>query len=105
MNDTNNDNLRFPEGFLWGTSNAAYQIEGAWDADGKAPSIWDIAIHSGQLPVPEGSDLSVASDEYHRLSEDLDLLGEIGAPVHRFSISWPRIIIDDQKTTNPAGLD
>lgn len=105
MNDTNNDNLRFPEGFLWGTSNAAYQIEGAWDADGKAPSIWDIAIHSGQLPVPEGSDLSVASDEYHRLSEDLDLLGEIGAPVHRFSVSWPRIIIDDQKTTNPAGLD
>ena len=94
-----------PQDFLWGTSNAAYQIEGAWDADGKAPSVWDSAFEAGLLHVPDGSDLGIAADEYHRLDEDLDLLGELGAQAHRFSISWPRVITDANGTVNQAGLD
>ncbi|MBT1170635.1 family 1 glycosylhydrolase [Bifidobacterium sp. SO4] len=94
-----------PHDFLWGTSNAAYQIEGAWNVDGKVPSVWDTAFNAGRLRVPDGSDLGVAADEYHHLDEDLDLLGELGAQAHRFSISWPRVITDAAGTVNQAGLD
>ena len=34
------------EKFLWGSATAAYQCEGAWDAEGKGPSIWDQFCHS-----------------------------------------------------------
>ena len=33
--------IKFPSDFIWGASSAAYQIEGAWNVDGKSPSIWD----------------------------------------------------------------
>ncbi len=32
----------FPKNFLWGSASAAYQVEGAWNADGKGPSVWDV---------------------------------------------------------------
>jgi beta-glucosidase len=32
------DNARFPSGFIWGMASASYQVEGAWDADGKGDS-------------------------------------------------------------------
>ena len=31
----------FPEGFLWGSATASYQVEGAVEEDGRTPSIWD----------------------------------------------------------------
>ena len=44
----------FPKDFLWGSASAAYQVEGAWNEDGKGPSNWDefvrIPGHSRQLP-------------------------------------------------------
>ncbi|MDO5677264.1 MAG: family 1 glycosylhydrolase [Propionibacteriaceae bacterium] len=93
-----------PAGFWWGTGASAYQVEGAWDADGKGPSIWDTAMHGpGGPPTPDGSSGDVAIDQYHRLDEDLDLLGQLGAKVHRFSISWPRIM-PDGRGLNPAGF-
>jgi beta-glucosidase/6-phospho-beta-glucosidase/beta-galactosidase/protein tyrosine/serine phosphatase len=94
----------FPEGFVWGTGTSAYQVEGAWDGDGKAPSVWDTAMHSW-LKTPDGTSGDRAIDQYHRLDDDLDLLKELGAGAHRFSVAWPRIVTDATGTVNEAGLD
>ncbi|MGO2112535.1 MAG: family 1 glycosylhydrolase [Pseudoclavibacter sp.] len=94
----------FPDGFAWGSGTAAYQVEGAWEADGKAPSIWDVATRAGQ-PLPDGSSGDVAIDQYHRLDGDLDLLRDLGTTAHRFSVSWPRVVTDASGTVNAAGLD
>jgi beta-glucosidase len=95
---------RFPDGFLWGTATAAYQIEGAHDADGKGPSIWDTFSH---LPgkTQNGDVGDVACDHYHRYRDDVALMAELGLNAYRFSISWPRVMPSGHGAPNPAGLD
>ena len=96
----------FPSDFLWGAATAAYQIEGAYDVDGKGPSIWDqwskVAGHTH-----DGDTGDVADDSYHRFEEDLDLLSAIGFSTYRFSISWTRIIPTGRfsEGVNKKGLD
>ncbi|MGW5161615.1 GH1 family beta-glucosidase [Nonomuraea wenchangensis] len=80
----------FPESFLWGTATAAYQVEGAWNEDGRGPSIWDTFSHTPGL-VAGGDTGDLACDHYHRLESDLDLLAGLGVGAYRFSISWPRV--------------
>lgn len=95
---------RFPEGFLWGAATASYQIEGAWDADGKGESTWDRFAHTpGHVETGETGD--VACDHYHRYAEDVALMRDLGLGSYRFSISWPRVIPDGKGAVNPAGLD
>ncbi|GAA1688260.1 GH1 family beta-glucosidase [Nonomuraea maheshkhaliensis] len=94
----------FPENFLWGTATAAYQVEGAWNEDGRGPSIWDTFSHTPGL-VARGDTGDVACDHYHRLEEDLDLLGALGVGAYRFSISWPRVQPGGQGAVNRPGLD
>jgi beta-glucosidase len=98
------DQLRFPEGFLWGAATAAYQIEGAPGADGKGPSIWDTFSH---IPgkVWHGDTGDVACDSYHRYPEDVALLSRLGVGSYRFSLSWPRIQPDGRGAANQGGLD
>lgn len=93
----------FPEGFLWGAASAAYQIEGAWEADGKGPSVWDVFT---KLPGRTflGSNGDVAVDHYHRFREDVALMAEIGLKAYRFSVSWPRIYPEGRGQVNEAGL-
>jgi beta-glucosidase len=94
----------FPEGFKWGVATSAYQIEGAWDEDGKGPSIWDTYAHTpGNVKNDENGD--VANDHYHRYQEDVALMKDIGATAYRFSISWPRIFPEGTGEPNPKGLD
>jgi beta-glucosidase len=98
------DELRFPEGFLWGAATAAYQIEGAPDADGKGPSIWDTFSHTpGNIHHDETGD--VTCDSYHRYPEDIALLRRLGAGAYRFSLSWPRIQPTGRGAANVKGLD
>jgi beta-glucosidase len=98
------DQLRFPDGFLWGAATAAYQIEGAPDADGKGPSIWDTFSHTpGKVFHGETGD--VACDSYHRYPEDIAMLQRLGAGAYRFSLSWPRIQPDGRGAVNPQGID
>jgi beta-glucosidase len=95
---------RFPEGFLWGVATAAYQIEGAWNEDGKGISIWDTFSHT-QGKIADGSTGDVACDHYHLWREDIALMKELGVKAYRFSIAWTRIIPQGAGPVNPEGLD
>src|SRR5262245_50368481 len=94
----------FPKGFYWGTATASYQIEGAWNEDGKGPSIWDTYAHTPGK-IKNGDTGDIANDHYHRYKEDVALMKSIGASAYRFSISWPRIFPKGTGEPNPKGLD
>ena len=78
--------------FLWGAATAAYQIEGAHNADGKGPSIWDEFSRRGKIKGGHTGD--VACDHYHRMPEDVEIMRQLGLNAYRFSISWPRVLPD-----------
>lgn len=96
--------ITFPEKFLWGAATAAYQIEGAWNEDGRGESIWDRFAHTpGNITNGDSGD--VACDHYHRWLEDIHLMKEMGLQAYRFSISWPRVLPTGRKYINQTGLD
>ena len=95
---------RFPDGFLWGVSSSAYQIEGAVDEGGRGPSTWDtFAAVPGR--VLGGDTGRTATDHYHRYREDVGLMAELGVGAYRFSISWPRVFPTGKGEVNPEGMD
>lgn len=94
----------FPKDFLWGTATSAYQIEGAWNEDGKKPSVWDTLTQAqgrahGSIPG------NVACDHYHRWPEDIGLMKQLGVNAYRFSFSWARVLPDGTGHVNRKGLD
>jgi beta-glucosidase len=101
---TSDDFPRLPEGFFFGAATASYQIEGAHDADGRGPSIWDTYCREPGR-VLNGDTGDVACDHYHRYREDVALLAGLGVDSYRFSIAWPRIQPEGTGPANAAGLD
>ena len=96
--------ISFPKDFIWGTATASYQIEGAWNEDGKGESIWDAFAHRpGHIRRDENGD--IACDHYHRVDEDVELLKELGVRSYRFSVSWPRVLPEGRGRINQKGLD
>lgn len=96
--------LLFPTNFTWGAATAAYQIEGAWNEDGKGESIWDRFSHTpGKIFDVSTGD--VACDHYHRWPADIALMRRLGIKAYRFSVSWPRILPEGHGRVNQAGLD
>jgi beta-glucosidase len=94
----------FPDNFLWGAATSAYQIEGAWDKDGKGESIWDRFAHTpGKIFNQDSGD--VACNHYHRWAEDIELMKWLGLKAYRFSISWPRVLPYGRGKINQPGLD
>ncbi len=93
-----------PPGFVLGVATSAYQVEGATTADGRGPSIWDTYAHTPGRIV-DGSTGDTAADHYHRLPEDLDLLGRLGVRGYRFSVSWSRVLPAGRGRVNSHGLD
>lgn len=89
----------FPKDFLWGASTSAYQVEGAYNEDGKGLSVQDLHI-----PTEGITDFKVASDHYHRYKEDVKLMAELGLKAYRFSISWARILPDGDGEVNEKGV-
>jgi beta-glucosidase len=96
--------LAFPTGFTWGAATAAYQIEGATDADGRGLSVWDTFTRTPGK-VRGGDTGDIACDSYHRYPEDADLLRSLGLSAYRFSVSWPRVFPSGAGQLNQAGLD
>src|SRR5262245_730424 len=96
--------LQFPNGFYWGTATSSYQIEGAWNEDGKGPSIWDKYAHTPGK-IANGDTGGLATDHYHRYKGDFALMRSIGTNAYRFSIAWPRIFPQGTGTPNARGLD
>ncbi|MGC2638963.1 MAG: GH1 family beta-glucosidase [Acidobacteriaceae bacterium] len=95
---------RFPQGFIWGTATASYQVEGAVHEDGRGPSIWDTFSHTPGK-ITNGDTGDVADDFYHRYPQDIALMQRLGCKGFRFSSAWPRIFPEGTGTPNPKGVD
>ncbi|MHC4915520.1 MAG: GH1 family beta-glucosidase [Planctomycetota bacterium] len=95
---------KFPSDFIWGAAAASYQIEGAHDADGKGPSVWDMFVRKGGT-VKNDETGDTACDHYNRYGEDVAIMKEIGLGAYRFSVSWPRVIPEGTGALNEKGLD
>nr|XP_006007832.2 PREDICTED: klotho [Latimeria chalumnae] len=92
----------FPPGFKWSVGTAAYQVEGAWQQDGKGLSIWDTFTHNVNQSNVTGD---VASDSYNNIYGDITALKTLGVTHYRFSISWPRLFSNGTVSSlNKAGV-
>lgn len=96
--------MKFPTNFLWGAASAAYQIEGAWNEDGKGESIWDRFSHTPDH-ISDKTTGDVACDHYHRYPEDIAIMRKIGLKAYRFSVAWSRIQPTGRGPVNLPGLD
>lgn len=94
----------FPTDFLWGAATAPYQIEGAWDEDGKGLSNWDWRAHNTKH-IKGGATGDVAVDHYHRWREDVGLIRQLGLNAYRFGIAWARVQPTGRGQWNTKGLE
>jgi beta-glucosidase len=95
---------KFPDGFIWGTATAAYQVEGATNVDGRGDSVWDtFSRRPGAVAMDHNGDLG--TDHYRRFRDDVALMKSLGVKGYRFSVAWPRIFPSGPKTVNQKGLD
>ena len=92
--------MSLPKNFLWGASTSAYQVEGAYNEDGKGLSVQDV-----KTPFPGTPNFNVCSDHYHHYKEDVKLFAELGLKAYRFSIAWTRILPDGDGEVNPKGVE
>jgi beta-glucosidase len=95
----------FGSDFIWGTATAAYQIEGAWNIDGKGASVWDNFTHEHKHKIKTKENGDVACDFYHTYESDIDLLSSLNVPAFRFSIAWSRVLPDGTGKVNQKGID
>ena len=92
----------FKDNFLWGASTSAFQIEGAWNEDGKGLTSMDVRSFKKEDQI---ATTKVAMDHYHRFKEDVQLMKKLGMKAYRMSISWARIIPDGYGKINQKGID
>ena len=96
--------MSFPKDFLWGTATAAYQIEGAWNKNGKGLSIWDLFCEKTGA-VKNGDNGHTACDHYHRYKEDIALMKKLEIKAYRFSVAWTRILPNGTGEVNNKGIE
>jgi beta-glucosidase len=95
--------MGFCEKFVWGSATAAYQVEGAMQADHKGLNIWDVFCKE-EGHIYENQSGEVACDQYHKYKEDVQIMKELGMKAYRFSVSWTRILPDGIGEVNTEGL-
>jgi beta-glucosidase len=98
------DSPHFPPKFIWGVATSAFQIEGAHDADGKGPSIWDTFSHNA-ANIIDGSNGDVACEHYYRFRDDVALMAGLGVDAYRFSMAWARVQPTGSGAWNEGGFD
>jgi len=105
--DWENDEMyygTFPDDFIWASASSAYQVEGAWDKDGKSMSIWDTYVREPGR-IADNSTGDVACDSYHKYMEDIKILKDLGVGSYRFSFAWARIFPnEDDISPNENGI-
>ncbi|KFK38314.1 hypothetical protein AALP_AA3G097600 [Arabis alpina] len=86
----------FPEGFIFGTATAAFQVEGAINEGCRGPSLWDVYCkrHPQKCSNQTGD---VAVDFFHRYKEDIQLMKSLNSDAFRMSIAWSRIFPHGRK--------
>lgn len=96
--------MSFTKDFVWGAATASYQIEGAWNEDGKGLNIWDDFTHQ-EGRISDKSTGDIACDHYHKYKEDVKLMSDLGLKAYRFSVSWSRIFPNGTGAVNKKGLE
>lgn len=95
----------FPDGFMWGTATASYQIEGAWNEDGKGESVWDRHAHT-EGKIEDKTNGDVACNSYHQYEQDVEMIKNLKTTHYRFSLSWSRLLpTADAESFNQSGVD
>lgn len=74
----------FPKDFMFGAASAAYQIEGAWNIDGKGASIWDEFTHSYPDKIVDQQNGDIASNSYEYFLDDIDAVKNLNVCVPLF---------------------
>ena len=95
----------FGKDFVWGTATAAYQIEGAWNTDGKGESIWDNFTHKHKGKIERRENGDTACNFYNSYESDIELMHKMNIPASRFSIAWSRILPQGTGAVNQKGID
>lgn len=95
--------LKFPEQFLWGAAASSYQIEGAWNKDGKGESVWDRFSHR-PFNITNGDNGDVACDHFQRMPQDIQMMNDLGLKLYSFSIAWSRVLPLGRGGVNKKGL-
>ena len=63
--------VTFPQGFFWGGATAANQFEGAWDVDGRGPSVDDHFL-GGTVDTPREITLEIDPDRFYPNHDGID---------------------------------
>lgn len=72
------ENHQFPTNFSFGSASSSFQVEGAWNEDGKGPSIWDTFVQSYPERVADRSTPDIGPNSYHFFKEDVQALQQVG---------------------------